>query len=277
MELLRSIALPNGSKHVAAYLTVKPGYAVGLLTGVECEYRHRELAFAWSLTTQVHEVSPVDTELGSEVRHILVEETLLKVVMSCRYWSVAGVELRAANHLKCLVELQALILDEVGHTLCTDKGSVTLVAVINILLDAKLVEQQHTADAEQVLLLDAVLPVTTIELVSDAAVPLRVAVEVGVEQIELHAAYIYLPYVGIDNYIIVVRHFEYELCAILILHGLDRELCEVLGLVVGLLAAIGREGLGEVTETIEETYGTEVDVRIRSLLHIVAGKDAETT
>ena len=153
----------------------------------------------------------------------------------------------------------------------------TLVAVINILLDAKLVEQQHTADAEQVLLFDAVLPVTTIELVSDAAVPLRVAVEVGVEQIELHTADIYLPYVGIDNNIIVVRHFEHELGAILILHGLDRELCEVLGLVVGLLAAIGREGLGEVTETIEETYGTEVDVRIRSLLHIVAGKDAETT
>ena len=75
----------------------------------------------------------------------------------------------------------------------------------------------------------------------------------------------------------MVRHFEDELGAILILHWLDRELCEVLGLVVGLLAAISREGLGEVTETIEETYGTEVDVRIRSLLHIVAGKDAETT
>ena len=211
------------------------------------------------------------------MRHVFVEKTLLEVVVACRHWSVAGVKLRAAYHLKSFVELKAFVLDEVSHALCTDEGSMTLVAVIDILLDAKLVEQHHAADAEQIFLLDAVLPVATIELVGDAAIPLGVAVDVGVEQIELHATDIHLPYVGINNDVVVERHFKDELSAILILHRLNGELSEVLGLVIGLLAAISRECLGEITETIEETYSTEINVGIRSLLHIVACEDAKTT
>ena len=39
--------------------------------------------------------------------------------------------------------------------------------MIYILLDAELVEEEHTTDTKEILLLDTVLPVTTIELVSD--------------------------------------------------------------------------------------------------------------
>ena len=68
-----------------------------------------------------------------------------------------------------------------------------LVAVIDVLLDAKLLEQQHTADAEQNLLLQTILPVAAIEGMSDGLVELGVHLVVGIEQIEFHATYIDAP------------------------------------------------------------------------------------
>ena len=48
----------------------------------------------------------------------------------------------------------------------------TLIAVVNILLDAQLLQHEHTTDTQQNLLLEAVLPVATIESVGDGAVKL---------------------------------------------------------------------------------------------------------
>ena len=48
----------------------------------------------------------------------------------------------------------------------------TLVAVVYILCDTHSLEGEHTTDTEEDLLLEAVLPVTTIELEGDGAVKL---------------------------------------------------------------------------------------------------------
>ena len=152
----------------------------------------------------------------------------------------------------------------------------TLVAVIDIGLDAQTLEQQHAADAQQVLLLDAVLPVATIELVGDFAVILAVEVEVGVEQIELDTAHVGLPYVGIDG-AAGIRNLMNQLLAILVQNGLDGKLVEVLCLVIGNLLTVHREGLGEVAVAVKETHSGHVHAAVAGLLDIVTGQDAQAT
>ena len=71
---------------------MEPRYTVSLLASVECEYRHRELALTWILATHIHEICPVDTELTSEVVHVLAEETLFEVVVTSWNWSVTSIK-----------------------------------------------------------------------------------------------------------------------------------------------------------------------------------------
>ena len=73
------------------------------------------------------------------------------------------------------------------------------VCVVDGVVDAEFLEREHTADAEEIFLLDTVFPVTAVELVGDGAVPFAVHVEVGVEKIELHAAYVHAPDVAVDD------------------------------------------------------------------------------
>ena len=91
----------------------------------------------------------------------------------------------------------------------------TLVAVIDILLDAEFLQQQHTTDTKQDLLLQAVLPVTTIQGVGDGLVELRVHLIVGVEQIQLHTAYIHTPDVSIDM-VVHIGDIDYQRIAVLV-------------------------------------------------------------
>ncbi len=59
----------------------------------------------------------------------------------------------------------------------------SFVAVVELAVDAELLQHQDTANAEEVFLLDAVFPVASIELMGDGAVEFAVHVEVGVEQV----------------------------------------------------------------------------------------------
>ena len=102
----------------------------------------------------------------------------------------------------------------------------TLVAVVNILCDAHSLEGEHTTDTEEDLLLEAVLPVTTIELEGDGAVELRVELIVSVEQVQGYTTYLYLPYISV-NLIVDVGHSYYEGLAVLVHYALQGEVGEV--------------------------------------------------
>ena len=103
-------------------------------------------------------------------------------------------------------------------------------------------------------MLHAVLPVATIELVRDGAIPFTILWNVGVEEIEVDTPYIDLPDVAEDS-VVGVGHFEDERCLTICFEDLlDGELREVLRLVVGLLLPFGAEALGEVTIAIEEAH-----------------------
>ncbi len=148
--------------------------------------------------------------------------------------------------------------------------------MINIFLDAQLLQRQDTTDTEQDFLLQTVFPVAAIELVSDGAVELAVHFIVSIKQIEGDASYVYSPHVCV--YVVVqVRNVHYHLLALLVQYTINRQLSEVLRLVVGNLLAVHRQGLGKVTVAIQETDCTQVNVTVGSLFQVVAGKYAQTT
>lgn len=65
-----------------------------------------------------------------------------------------------------------------------------LVAVEHVVFDAQFAQCADAADAQQDLLLEAVFPVASVEVVGDLAVLLEVVLDVGVEQVEVRAAYL---------------------------------------------------------------------------------------
>ena len=76
-------------------------------------------------------------------------------------------ERRSPYNLESLLELEVLLCDELTQTLQSDECSMSLVAVVNLWCKAELAECTDTADAEKELLLETVLPVSTIKVVSD--------------------------------------------------------------------------------------------------------------
>ena len=171
---LWEVALPDVREHLLAYPTVKLTYTINLLASVACECREAEtlVVIVWIFTTHTDELIPRDAKALWIATHVLAEESLVEVVMTSWHWSVNSIERRSANQLESLVEVQAILLDVVAETLQVAESSMTLVAVINILLDTKFLQCQDTADTQQDFLLQAILPVTTIERVSDRTVEL---------------------------------------------------------------------------------------------------------
>ena len=138
MQLFGEIARPNRAEHLLRYLAVQPAHAVRLLAGVEGKDRHGELlALVIRIgTTHTDQVIPLDAEFAGIIAHVLVEQVLVEIIVTCGNRCMAGVESARAYHFLRLVEGQTLFLNEVYETLETHEGSVSLVAMINILLDA---------------------------------------------------------------------------------------------------------------------------------------------
>ena len=216
------VALPDRCEHLLRHLTMEPADAIDLLTGVAGEGRHTEfLALVVGVgTTHTDELIPSDAELGRIAAHVLAEETFVKVVVTGRNRSMNGIETTGANQLKSLVERQTILLDVVAQTLQVAECGVTLVAMIDVFLDAELLQQQHTTDTQQNLLFQTVLPVTTIERVCDGLVEVGVHFIVGIEQVQLHTTDVHTPYVSV-NHIIGVRNVNNQRIAVLVHLTLD--------------------------------------------------------
>ena len=169
-----------------------------------------------------------------------------------------------------------LLLHIFPEPLEAGKCGVALVVVVDGRIEAEGAEGAHTADTEEKLLLEAVLPVATVELVGNLTILRAVALEVGVKQIKVCAAYCHFPYAGahiparegnLDNFPASV-FVEYRSC---------RNLEEVLSLVFRYLIALRSYTLGEVAIPVKQADCHEVDVHITGLLEVVAGEYSETS
>ncbi len=187
---------------------------------------------------------------------------------------MGGEERRGTDNLESLTEVETLV-GEVDEALDVEESSVTLIAMIDISLDAKLVEESYATHAEDNLLLEAVLPVTAIERVSESAILGIVEWVVSVKEIERDAAYVDAPNLQLN---LTAREVDgdVELLSVGSADLVNREALELRGLIDGLLLAVDGEALLEISVTVEETNSGEVDTAVRSLLEVVASEDAET-
>ena len=275
MELLREVSLPDGSKHLARHLTVELAYPIGLLAGIKCQDTHREfLMRPRNLTTEVGQLLEGDVELVGVMAYILCEEGLVEVVVSGRYRRVASIEPGGADQLQRLVEVEPP-LDHVCHPLQTHKGCVSLIGMIDIRFDAEETEHLHTANAEHILLLHTVLPVASIELVSDLTIPLGVFCDVGIHQVELHPTHVDTPDLRSDL-VAVEGHTKYHRCAIVVTHQRKRQILKVLSLILRHLLSVGSDLLVEVAVAIEEADAYHIGTEVTRLLDVITGENAET-
>ena len=149
MVLLGIVALPDGCEHLLADPSMQHGYAIHLLTGVAGKGRHAELLRVVVGIGAAHadELVPRDSKLLRIAAHVLAKEALVEVVVAGRNRGVDGVEAAGTHQLQGLIERQMLFLDIVNQTLQVTQGCMALVAVIDVFLDAQLLQQQHAADA----------------------------------------------------------------------------------------------------------------------------------
>ncbi len=270
------VAFPDSGEHLLGNLAVEPAYAVGFLAGVEGEDAHGEaLVGIGVLAAHVHQVVPGDTELGGETAHVFSEESFVEVVVSGGNGGVDGIEAGSAYQLEGNLEVEVLFLHVVYKTLEVQQGGVSFVAVEEVTLDSEFLKHQHTADTEKIFLLDTVFPVTAIKLVGNGTVEFGVHLEIGVHQVEIHAAYVHAPYMAVNDSV-VIRHFQNHGTAGFFHYLLDGELVEVLGFVVGNLLSVYGKSLGKVAEAVEETDSRHGNAGVGSLLYIVSGQYAET-
>jgi hypothetical protein len=94
MVLLRIVAFPDGSEHFLRHPTVKHRHTIDLLTGVAGEGGHTEtLSMIIRIrATHANELIPCDAQLRGIAAHVLAEEALVEVVVTCRHWGVDGIK-----------------------------------------------------------------------------------------------------------------------------------------------------------------------------------------
>ncbi len=109
----------------------------------------------------------------------------------------------------------------------------------------------------------------------NGTVKLAIEVDIGVEQIKLHAAHIDTPDVGID-YSARIRHFKDELLPALVEHRLKGKTVEVLCLIFGHLVTVTRYRLSKIAVAVKETNGSEVIAAVAGLFDVVTSQDAKS-
>ena len=171
--LLRIVTSPNRCKHLLAYPAMELTHAVYFLARVASKDTHAEalVVILRILTAHTDELIPRDTQTCRIVTHVLTEEGLIEIVMPSRNWCMNSIQRRSAYELHSLVEGQTAI-NIVDQTLEIAESSVSLIAMIDLLFDAEFLQRQNTANTQKDLLLQTVLPVTTIERVCDWLVKL---------------------------------------------------------------------------------------------------------
>ena len=278
VQLILEVARPHIAQNILAHLTVQPRYTVHLLREVASQNAHRELLVGIVRVglTEVDELIPSDTQNIGIVRHILTNHRFGECVVTCGYGGVGREQRRRTYNLHSLAERELTTAYHIADTLDADECSVTLVAVVNLLLDAHLAQSTDTTDTEQDLLLQTVLPIATIEVVGDRTVLIEVQLVVGVEQVEIGTTYLALPNTCSQR---TARQSDLNAypVTLLVTNCRDRQLVEVLSLVSSLLSTLCRQTLGEVTVAVQQTYGNHRNVLIAGLLQVVTSQDTQTT
>ena len=159
--------------------------------------------------------------------------------------------------------------DHLADALEPEEAGVALVGVEDLAVLTNRLERTHAADAEEDLLAQAVLGAAAVQAVGDAALVVRVVVDVGVEQVERDPPDLPAPHLCVAGGARQVdRHSDP-------FDRLEGHRVRVELHVALALPAVGVELLAEVALAVEQADADERDAERRRRLQVVAGEHAE--
>ena len=172
-----------------------------------------------------------------------------------------------------VLERQALI-EELVDALQHHEAGVALVQVPHRGIEAEGAQGADAADAQDDLLLDAGLAIAAVQARGQLAIPGRVLLEIGVEQIEVGMSQLDVPHRD-QHGALAERHGDDAGLAVGRDRRLDRRVFPAQAPVALLLPAVGRDALVEVALRIHEADADERQAQIAGFLAVVAGQHAE--
>ena len=205
---------------------------------------------------------------------VLGEQIFGEGVVPCGNGSVGSEKSAGTDQLKRLVEVKMLVLHILAQPLQACECGMALVKMVDGGIEPKLTQGPYAADTQQYLLLEAVLPVSSVELMGDLAVFGSVGLEVGIEQIKIGTSHRHLPDTG-AHLAAGHGHLDGTPVAVLVKHGLGGNLKEVLGVVLSYLVALGRDTLGKVAVAVQQAHRHHINVHVGAFLQVVTCEDAQ--
>ena len=139
------------------------------------------------------EAVAIRPERAPASREVLLDHVEGERVVAGRHRRVRREHGRLANLLERIVEGRALF-DEIADPLQHDEAGVPFVQVKDRRIGAERLERADAADAEDDFLLDAGLAIAAVEPRREFAIPRRVLGEIGVQEVQLHAAGAHAPH-----------------------------------------------------------------------------------
>ena len=214
----------------------------------------------------IAEVAPAAGEVGLD----LVEG---EGVVAGGHRRVRGEDRALADAGQRVLERQAL-LEELVDALQHDEAGVAFVQVPHRGIEAEGAHGADAADAQDDLLLDARLAIAAVEARRQLAIPGRVLLEIGVEQVEMGVSQLDVPHRD-QHRALAERHGDDARLAVGRDRRLDRGVFPAQAPIALFLPAVGRDALVEVALRIHEADADERQAQVARFLAVIAGQHAE--
>jgi hypothetical protein len=152
------------------------------------EHRHAELAAVGVDATDGHHLLDALADALAEQLQVRRHQLGGEGVVASRHRGVGGEDVPRRGGRAGHLEAHPPAVHQAAHALQGQERRVALVHVAHRRLHPDRGQQAHAAHSEQELLADAVPAITAIERVGERAILGEVGVQVGVEEVERHAA-----------------------------------------------------------------------------------------
>ena len=252
-------------------VAVDAAHAVDETRAARGERRHVEVV-ALGRAAEREQLLAIDAQLLAEAHEVAVHLLRREMVVARGHRRVRREDRVRRHGLERAFQVEALAHQR-AHALEHEERRVPLVDVPRGGLDAHRRQRARAAHAEHDLLLDARVAVAAVEAMRGGAVLGAVGLEVGVEEVELHAPDPRVPHLRVH---VVVAEFHAHLEGLAVLHHRgDGQVAEI-GVGVGrVLVALAVDRLLEIALAIEQAHRDERQRHVARGLAVVAREDAE--
>ncbi|CAB5025836.1 unannotated protein [freshwater metagenome] len=275
---------PEAGEHPARHLAVEQAHpirALGEPQALQCHVENIGITVREGLGTELEDALDRDADLSVLAAEVLLDEITRESVDTCGNRRVGGEHRAGAAGFESLIEVEpAMALDELTDALDAEEACVALVHVEDLRRcgtgDAgEHADRPHAADAQQHLLLQAMLTTAAVQTVGYLALGCGVLLDVGVEEEERHASYLRDPDACGDAASAWYSERYLGRGSVGLAKQRHRAAIRIADRVVLKLPAITGEGLAEIAGPVEQADADDPDAEVARGLQVVAREDPE--